>query len=191
MLVKILSAKACAITLLQNPTLCRLPFMSHWDATVASVTVDYVMSGGQCNSRHNWLWHVRKWQISPRNLKRQFSKGRAGAEPGCEVKTTYKLKDGERVSSFQIWPWAKLEVHIISIYILPSVLSVYPMSGSTTMVTQLGLSAVDGTFIPECSLSAPSCLAQIPKFYSFSILPRIYEADQILTCYSSQGHISL
>lgn len=95
LVIKILSAKACTITLLQNPTLCHLLFMSHWDTIVASVTADYIMSTGQCNSRYNWLWHIRKWQISSKNLKRQFSEGSAGAEAGYDMKTTYKLENGE------------------------------------------------------------------------------------------------
>lgn len=94
LVIKILSVKACAITL-PNPTLCRLPFMSLWDTIVASVRADYVMSTRQYNSRYNWLWHVRKWQISSRNLKRWFSKVREGAEPGCEMGTAYKLEAGK------------------------------------------------------------------------------------------------
>lgn len=68
-----------------------------------------------------------------------------GAESGCKMKTTYKLKGRERVPSFQIWPLAKFEVHIIYIYNLPSILSMHPMSGLATALPQLGLSSLEGT----------------------------------------------
>lgn len=185
LVIKILSAKACAITL-QNPTLCRLPFMSHWDTIVASVRTDYVMSTGQCNNNYNWLWHVRKWQISSRNLKRRFSEGRAGAEPECEMGTAYKLEDG-KIPDLAL---SNLEVHTIYIWYLHSVLSMHPMTGLAIMLLQFGLSSLEETFFPECSLSTPSYLAPNPKFYPFIIWPGIYKADLILRQYFHQGYNS-
>ena len=119
-------------------------------------------------------------------MKRQFSKGREGAEPLCETKTAYKLKDGERVSSFQIWLWAKLEVHIIYIYNLPCTLSVpniWISYCSNPIQSVFPRRDLYPRMFPLNSLLSHSK----PNFYSFSISSGIYEADQILRCYSSQG----
>lgn len=174
----------------QNPTLCRLPFTTHRDAIVASVIVHYVMSGGQCNSQHNWLWHV-KWQISPGNLKRQFFKreGRCWAWMWNE-------------NCLQIERWRKgffipdLAVGQVSrphdLHLQPSLYSL-----STQYLDQLLLSNPIRSVFPRRDLYSRmfplnSLLSHSkPNFYSFSISSGIYEADQILRCYSSQGYIPL
>lgn len=111
----------------------------------------------------------KKMTNKSHNLKREFFEGRVGAEPGCEMKTTYKLKGGEMVASFQIWPLAKFEVHTIYIYRLPSTLSVHPKSRLATALAQLGLSSLEGSLSLEYSLSTPSYLAFNPNFFTISL----------------------
>lgn len=141
------------------------------DTIVASVTADYIMSAWQSNNRHNLLWHVSKWQISPRNLKRQFSEGRAVAEPGCEMKTAYKLKDGE-IPDLTLGQVGNRH----NLYLETSFYSLRALTcGLATVVLQLGLSSLEGTLSLECFLSIPSYIAPNAKFYLFSMWPGIIQ----------------
>lgn len=53
------------------------------------------------------------------------------------------------VPSFQIWPLAKCEVHIIYVYNHPFILSLYPISGLATALPQLSQSSLEGTLSLE------------------------------------------
>lgn len=75
------------------------------------------------------LWHVRKWQISLEIWKDSFLKGREGAEPGCEIETSYKFwRGGEGFFIPDLAVGQVSFVHMIYIYNF-LVLSQYPISG--------------------------------------------------------------